>query len=297
MISIVIPVYKNTEQFLGYLKKNLLYLRGYEVIVVNDDPSESMKEKMRSFKDVTLIENNKNIGFGQTVNKGIVHAKYEYVFLLNSDVLLKDTSFKQAAEQIKKNADIFAISFAQIEKDGSTVGKNTFFWKQGFFYHEKAKNTKFGFNGWAEGGSCMINKSIFEELNGFDPLYTPFYWEDIDISYRAWKKGYKVIFDPDILVEHHHGGTTNKYIQPDFKDSIAARNHYIFIWKNVTDSTFIWQHIAMLPYNLFYFAIKQNRYLLKGFFLALLKLPQILKVRSQTPTLISDVEVMKLVQK
>ncbi|PJE58197.1 MAG: glycosyltransferase family 2 protein, partial [Candidatus Portnoybacteria bacterium CG10_big_fil_rev_8_21_14_0_10_36_7] len=48
-------------------------------------------------------------------------------------------------------------------------------------------------------------------LNGFDELYSPFYWEDIDLSYRAWKTGYTVLFDPQVLVEHHHETTIRTF--------------------------------------------------------------------------------------
>lgn len=293
-ISVVIPVYKNTEEFLRNLRSNLSFLKDTEVIVVNDDPSKSLKQELSKIPSVRLFENEKNVGFGQTVNLGVKHAKSDLVLLLNTDVVLKDNSFKNVVGQFKTNPQLFAVSFAQIEKDGSLVGKNRYYWKMGFFYHEKAQNREFGFNGWAEGGSCLIDREKFLELSGFDELFSPFYWEDIDLSYRAWKKGYKVVFDPAIVVDHHHGGTTDKYIRSDFKQTIAARNHYIFIWKNITDLNLIFQHIILLPFNLFYFAIKGNLYLLKGFVQALGRIFNILKERTHQISVLTDKEVFEL---
>jgi GT2 family glycosyltransferase len=291
MISVVIPVYKNTEEFLKNLRKNLSYFNTYEVIVINDDPSKSIAAEMKQFPAVKLYENEKNMGFGQTVNIGVKRAKNPYILLLNTDVILKNESFKKLVPEFKKNPELFGVSFAQIEKDGSTVGKNRFYWKWGFFYHEKSPNNEFGLNAWAEGGSCLLDKEKFLELHGFDALYSPFYWEDIDLSYRAWKKGYKVVFDPAVVVEHHHGGTTDKFIQSNFKNTTAARNHYIFIWKNITDENLLWQHILLLPFNLLYFTVKGDKYLLKGFLKAVMRLPEILKSRRKNIVVLNDAKV------
>ncbi|MEO6508931.1 MAG: glycosyltransferase family 2 protein [Patescibacteria group bacterium] len=296
MISVIIPVYKNIEEFVKNLKKNYPYLRGNEIIIVNDDPSMSIKEDLKEFKDIILLENSRNMGFGETVNKGVKHATRDILLFLNTDVILTDDSYKKAAEQFKKNPRLFGISFAQIEKDGSKVGKNIFCWKQGFFYHSKSHNQTTGLNGWAEGGSCLIDKKKFDELHGFDPLYSPFYWEDMDLSYRAWKKGYRVVFDASIVVEHHHGGTTGKYVDSDFKDTIAARNHYIFIWKNITDNELLKEHILSLPYNLLYFMFKKNKALIKGFFWAIPKIARIRKTRALYEYQLTDKEVFNLLR-
>lgn len=202
-ISVIIPVYKNKEQFLKNLKHNLQYLGDCEIIIVNDYPDESLKTDLRDFPSVKLFENTKNLGFGQTVNRGVNEAHGDLVLLLNTDVVLKNDTFKITIDNFKNHKNLFAISFAQEEKNGTIVGKNKFFWSRGMFFHTKAKDLEKGINGWAEGGSCIIDRTKFLELDGFDKIYKPFYWEDIDLSYRAWKQGYEILFDPTILVEHH----------------------------------------------------------------------------------------------
>lgn len=294
MISVIIPAYKNKVQFLDYLKNNLSFLKNCEVIVINDDPSESLAPDLKSLKEVTLIENKKNLGFGRTVNIGVAAAQHRYLLLLNTDVKLTDSSFKHALSYFEKDPSLFAVSFGQKEKDGNLGGKNTFYWKKGFFYHAKADNLAFGPTGWAEGGSCLIDKTKFLELGGFDELFTPFYWEDTDLSYRAWKNGYRVLFDPKIMVEHHHSSTISQYIKSDYKDTIAARNHFIFIWKNITDNKLMNEHVFYLPYNLLYFAYKKNFFFLKGFFMALTLLFFIAKKRNYR-AIKNDREVFKLV--
>ncbi len=91
---------------------------------------------MNRFSQVTLIENRENKGFAASVNLGIQKAKMKYVMLLNSDVKLTDDKYKDSIDFFKKDPELFAISFAQKEKDGSMVGKNQLYWINGMAYHQ-----------------------------------------------------------------------------------------------------------------------------------------------------------------
>ncbi|MBI4973526.1 glycosyltransferase family 2 protein [Candidatus Roizmanbacteria bacterium] len=291
MISVIIPTFRNEEELIKNLKLNLPFLRGCEVIVVNDNPERSIKNDLKSFPQIMLIENEINLGFAGAVHKGIIHARKDYILLLNSDVVLTDSSYIKALDTMKTDPHVFAVSFAQKENDGSTVGKNNIYWRDGFFQHKKAHDIKSGINGWAEGGSCMMNKKIYKEIGGFDSIFAPFYWEDIDLSYRAWKAGYEVLFNPEIIVQHHHESTIGKYFSKDTIRSIAYRNQFIFIWKNIEDSALLFFHIVRLLFLLPIMIFKDKTYI-KGFCGALLLLPKIIAKRKHSK--ISDKEILNM---
>lgn len=281
-ISVVIPAYKNTELFLKMLRHNIQFLEDCEIIIVNDDPSSSLQDLLPKFKNIKLFENTTNLGFGGTVNKGIEKATKDYILLLNTDVKLLNDSFKKALKTLEEKPDIFVVSFCQQERDGKQVGKNRIYWEKGFFQHSKTKKFESGINGWAEGGSCLIDRKKFRELQGFDSLYSPFYWEDIDLSYRAWKAGYTVLFDHSIQVEHHHESTIGKYFKNDFVECISYRNQFIFIWKNITDPMLILDHIVhTFKLNLIYTVTGKNQNFRKGFIMALQLFSKIMKKRHQ----------------
>lgn len=267
MISIIIPTY-NKNILLQNLKKNVPYFEDYEIIIVNDNPEASIKKEIKPYKNTRLIENKKNSGFSVSVNNGVAQAKNPYIMLLNDDVLLKDNSYEKSLDYFKKDHNLFAVSFAQIEKNKKIVGKNKTFWKRGLFFHQKADDLTFGDIGWAEGGSCIIDKKKFQELSGFNPLYSPFYWEDIDLSYRAKKVGYRILFDPNIIVEHHHESTIGKYYSIKFIKTIAFRNQFLFIWKNIRGKRII-SHFLFLPFNIVYYCFKGEFAFIKGLFKAL----------------------------
>ncbi|NTU46143.1 glycosyltransferase [Candidatus Roizmanbacteria bacterium] len=293
-ITVIIPSYKNLPLLIKNLQHNLAYLKNYSVIVVNDDPSRSIREELTPFSQITLVENKKNYGFGITVNEGVKHTHTPYLMLLNSDVLLNDTSFHNALAHFETNPNLFGVSFAQKEKDGSIVGKNTLYWEKGFVRHKKADSRISGDTGWLEGGTCILDRSKFNQLKGFDKCYAPFYWEDIDLSYRAKKNGYTVFFDASILVEHHHESTIRSYFESKKIEQIAYRNSIIFIWKNISDSKMRTEHGLYLLKTIFVLISQRKFYLVNAILQASKSLKYLFHQKSKS-TIISDITILKSV--
>lgn len=294
MISIVIPTFKNKVMLLQNLRQNMKFLKRCEIIIVNDDPTGNLKNDLKDFDQIILIENTINAGFGQAVNLGVKKAKNNFVMLLNDDVVLIDDSFLGALQRFRKDKNLFAVSFAQREKNDVLVGKNRVLWKKGIFFHEKADTSKEGYTAWAEGGACIVDRKKFLDLNGFDPLYSPFYWEDIDLSFRAWKSGHHIYFDSRVEVKHHHESTISKYFSKGFIEQVGYRNQFIFIWKNISDSSLLFSHLLLLPFNLLYYALVMGeKEFLKGFFEALKRLGKVVEERKKNQFKLSDREVFQ----
>ncbi len=260
--------------FYQYLRINKKYFDGCEVIALNDYPQENITKQVKKiYPESIVINNKKNFGFAGNVNRGVLKAKRNYIFLLNSDVVLKDNTFLTSLKHFKSNNKLFAVGFAQIEKDKKTVGANRGYFKNGLINHSHLSSNIYHptSNFWAEGGSSIFKKKLFIDLGLFDELFNPFYWEDIDLSYRALKAGYKILYDPDIRVEHQHESTIGKYFDKSRILKIAFRNQIIFQWKNLTDKDLIVKHILNLPKFIF----------IPGFFDALIRLPKILQARKK----------------
>jgi len=275
-ITIIIPVYKNYEMFFRYLEVNKKFFAGCEVIVMNDYPDQNITNEVNKIYPEACIVNNKvNLGFAGNVNKGVAKSTRDYVFLMNSDVVLKNDSFINSLKYFKNDSKLFAIGFAQIEKDGKKVGSNLGYFKNGLIHHSNKLITNHQSlitNFWAEGGSSIFRKDIFAKLGMLDELFNPFYWEDIDLSYRALKSGYKVLFDPNVEVEHHHESTIGKYFDKKKILKTAFRNQIIFQWKNITDFDLLLNHVFNMP----------RFVIIPGFFDALIRLPLILKSRKKS---------------
>ena len=167
----------------------------------------------------------------------------------------------------------------------------------GMFHHFKVEpnkdnKDKLNISLWASGGQAAFDKKKWNKLGGMDLLYKPFYWEDVDLGYRAWKRGWRIIWDPESHVVHDHQKSviatnfTKKYIT-----DTAQRNQFLFIWKNIHDSKMLLSHLIRLPRV----ALSYPMPLLR----ALGKLPEVIRKRNQEKRLSkkSDQEIISLWQK
>lgn len=232
-ISVVIPNW-NGEKLLS---KNLFktidaFPRGTEIIVVDDgstDNSVSLLKKLQVKRKFKLVVNRKNLGFLKTCNKAARLVKGELIVLLNTDVVPKK-GFLKPVERHFNDPKVFAVSFNE-----SKYGWAKIWWRGGFIHMGDGGQSKVAHaTAWASGGSAIFRKDVWKKLGGFDPMFHPFYWEDFDIGFRAWKNGYKIIWEPKALVQHKHEATTSK-LDSRYVSLIKERNQLLFIWKNISN--------------------------------------------------------------
>jgi GT2 family glycosyltransferase len=295
-ISIIIPNYNGEKLLKGNLPKVLEAVKDYKEgkveIIIPDDPSTDnsrkvIKEFIQSIEEKYIIgktienRNKKEAGFSKNVNRGVRLATGDILILLNSDVI-PHKGFLNALLSRFEDEKVFAVGCMDQSIEGEKTvlrGRGVGRWQRGFLMHSKGELSKDN-TLWVSGGSGAFRKSTWEKLRGLDPLYNPFYWEDIDLSYRALKSGYKIYFEKNSVVTHEHdkGAIKTKYKQNKIK-TIVYRNQFIFIWKNITQRTLLFSHILWLPYHFLKAISGRDLQFFAGFFLALKQLPQITQSR------------------
>lgn len=312
-ISVVIPNF-NGENL---LRKNLLHLisvlemykKGKCEIIITDDASKDASvvyindfiKKNTSDVSLILLENNsgKNKGFAGNVNKGVAKAKGDILILLNTDVIPHKDFLSPLLEHFSSEK-VFAVGCMDesIENEKTVLrGRGVGTWRKGFLIHGPGtvdKNTTL----WVSGGSGAFRKEIWDNIGGLQELYNPFYWEDIDLSYRAQKAGYTVVFEKKSVVRHEHdAGSIKKNYNPFSVTKIAYRNQFYFTWLNATDKMILLSHCVFLPYFLLKELLRGNFGMVYGFLLALGHLGQVLQERQkvQKMVVLSDREVIERV--
>ena len=139
---------------------------------------------------------------------------------------------------------------------------------------------------WVSGGAGIYRKSIWDKLGGLYPLYNPFYWEDIDLSYRAIKSGYKIYFDTNNSVVHSQKeGSIRSFFTPGQVKTVAYRNQFIFVWLNISDPLFLFYHVLWLNYHIIRSVIFFDWAFLVGFVIASKYLPSVLMYRAKNKNL------------
>ncbi len=212
-----------------------------EIIIVDDASTDnSVKLLKKNFSNnIRLFQHKENRGFAAAVNLGVRMAKTELVCLLNSDVIPSENFLVKALPHFH-NIKVFGVSLAE-EGYGPAIGQ----YLNGYIEHNDNKDAKITSNTfWLSGGSCVLSRKIWMKLKGFDEeLFHPFYWEDVDLSYRAMKRGYKLLWEPDAKVIHKHETTISKTTSAKKrKILIVERNQLLFIWKNITSKNMFRKH-------------------------------------------------------
>ena len=127
----------------------------------------------------------------------------------------------------------------------------------------------------------MVDRRRYLELGGFDTIYHPLYYEEIDLSYRALKRGWKVLYEPKSIAYHKVQGTITKQNKRHQIKLISARNNYLFVWRNIIDRDMTTSFIFGTPIFLFrdLFRLKTRFWI--AFIMALWRLPQAIKTRKK----------------
>ena len=268
----------------------------YEVMVIDDCSNDnSLGILADEFPEVRTEQTPQNLGFQEANNYAVKLAESKIVMPMNNDIKLDPKALHYLAQHFD-NKDIFAVSGKIFAFDQTTFlygNRGGYFQKGHFHLYEKPpeddSQTLF-----ACGGAFMVNRQKYLDLGGFDSMYHPLYYEEIDLSYRALKRGWKVHYEPQSIAYHKVQATITRQEKLRRISLISARNNYLFVWKNILDRSMTLTFLFYIPLFLLrdLFRLKSRFWI--AFYMALKRLPRALKGRSieQSDVLYSDREIL-----
>lgn len=291
-VSIVIPNYNGRH----LLERNLPSVieaaeshdDAVEIIVADDASTDDSAVFLKSeYPGIRLLANEVNEGFAGNISKGITESSHQLLFLLNTDVVPDRNCISLLAENFQRD-NIFAVSPLIYDEKGNInryscnrpvfrKGRLSFTKESEDFYDEIIKQGIQYPIFYATAGNSMFSKEKFLAIGGFDDIFRPFYCEDIDLGWMAWRRGWRSILDPRTSVVHFTHGSISSSYKRRYIRNINKRNNSIMIWKNLFPVSLLWKlHLRQLLITLFYRTFSfQFRYIaLYGS--ALKRLPEIL---------------------
>src|SRR5215471_15799130 len=241
--SVVIPNWNGRDLLEKYLPSVVAALAGNpanEIVVVDNGSTDGSADYVRAhFPQVNVVALPKNLGFAGGSNAGFRAAKNDIVVLLNSDMRVASDFLAPLLEGFR-DPDVFAVScqifFSDPAKPREESGLTQGWWEDGGLRvrHRIDDGVTDLFPClYGGGGSCAFDRAKFLELGGFDRLLEPFYLEDTDLGFMAWKRGWKVLYQPRSIVFHEHRGTIGKKFTYDFIQGVQRKNFLLFCWKNI----------------------------------------------------------------
>ncbi|MDH4162898.1 MAG: glycosyltransferase [Nitrospirota bacterium] len=244
-ISVVIPNYNGTTLLKDNIPSiiNALNRWGgpHEIIIVDDcSVDESCKVIMREFPAVKLIVNQANAGFSRTCNRGFAEARYPIILCINNDVKA-EPDFVAPLLTHFSDSGVFAVTPNILaERDGKNQGIVSGGFGKGFIRGGFAPLDARGGvreNLYAVGACVAYDAAKLRDLGGYAEIYCPYLFEDVDLSYRGWKRGWKSLYEPASTV-HHFSSATIGRTKKRVKRTIYFRNRFLFHWINLTDPSF-----------------------------------------------------------
>ena len=259
-VSVVIPTWNGREQLARTLPSVVAAATGNEqneVLVIDNASQDGTAEFLANeFPSVRVVELGSNLGFGRACNAGFGLARHDIVVLLNNDMRV-EPDFVQPLVDGFQDTRVFSVT-SQIhfedatrerEETGLTAGR----WHRGririrHVIDEQIDELFPTF--YSGGGSTAFDRLKVLELGGFDDILAPFYMEDVDLSYMAWKRGWVNLYAPGSIVHHEHRGTIGRFFSQPYIDRVVRKNRLLFLWKNMHHwgrllSHFGWLYVEM----------------------------------------------------
>ncbi|HSF54547.1 MAG TPA: glycosyltransferase family 2 protein [Algoriphagus sp.] len=235
-VSIVIPNYNGVSLLEKYLPDTCRAIENanveYEIIIVDDCSTDASVAWIReSFPEAVLLVNSVNSGFSVTCNRGIKVAKYELVLLLNTDVSLDKDYFEKLWRYFEEE-ETFGVMGRIINSEGNTEDAARMLAFSGM----KFKATEFYYcddqskmipTAYLSGANALVRREMLVRLGGFDEIFSPFYCEDVDLSFRAWKMGWKCYYEHEATCEHEVSKTIRSTSSKSKMLSIVYRNKFV----------------------------------------------------------------------
>ena len=243
-VSVVIPCWNGLEA----LKESLpaiLKLKGvFEWILVDDASSDGSTNWVKeNFPKVRVINQPKNGGFPLTANTGVKIAKGDLVAIINHDLIPKQDAIVNTLVHFSK-PNIFGVTL----RETNELGGGIVTWQDGWLKLSAAKVTnKPQATFWGSGGETIYKKKMWNLLGGYDLIYSPGYWEDVDLGLRARRRGWKMLWEPSaVITSSVRGASFAKLLDTKSLIKIKERNRLLVIWMNILSGKLIKEHIYAL---------------------------------------------------
>lgn len=245
-VSVVVPSWNGRgllERFLPGVER-AARARSAETLLVDDGSSDGSEAWVaRNLPGVRILRSDANRGFIEAAARGVEAARGEVVVLLNNDVEVEEGFFDAALGHFA-DPGVFAVSLRSLGDDGRSFREGAKFaaWRLGFLRVEHDLGPRHRGIAhpaptlYAVGGHAAYRRDRFLALGGFSSLYRPFYFEDLDLSVRGWRSGWKVLYEPRSTVVHRFrsvAGTIRTRFSIDAVRRIRARNRLLFHWRHL----------------------------------------------------------------
>lgn len=218
------------------------------LLVDNDSSDESLAWAAAHYPQVKQLQNGANLGFAGGNNAGAAAATGEWLAILNPDTRVRPDWLRELVKPVAQDTAVICVASKMLNWEGTAVdfadaALNFMGWgnQPGLGSQDSGQfdiSKPFLF---ACGGAMLIRRDTFLAAGGFDPDYFA-YFEDVDLGWRLWLLGHKIVYAPQAVVYHRHHGSWDS-VSGVKRWLLAERNTLFTIAKNYEEDHLV----AILP--------------------------------------------------
>ncbi len=251
---------------------------------------------------VIAVEHERNLGFCAACQTGFMNARFPIVLLLNSDVRLETDCIAPMMEHFK-DPNVFAVTGKMFNQNGDVFcnGGKVGRFRRGMWSAYRnydilpSANTDAPLLSFAAiGAFSAYDREKFLKMGGFDPLTAMF--EDIEISYRGWKRGWLIKYEPRSIAYHDASQTMKRRYRPRSLEMLSRRSRILMHWILLHDRSMFGLHLASISGQLLTSWIWLDWPLYWAVFTGLRNIDAVLRKRSENrrAAVRSDRELLQL---
>ena len=247
-VSVIVPSRDGIELLRTMLPPLLPQIIAGEVIIVDNGSSDGTADWLsREYPQLRVIANPAALSFAAAVNLGLRSAAFRRTLLLNNDMVVEPRFIAALEAAFVKTPDLFC-STAQIlfppgvrrEETGKAVWRAPERLESPLDFPLRCDDPIEGEDGtwvlYGSGGCSLFDTAKLAALGGVSESYRPAYVEDLDLGFRAWKRGWASVYCAGARVEHRHRSTTSRFYTERQIDFFTERNFLRFLGHAISDS-------------------------------------------------------------
>lgn len=253
-LSIIIVTAGSNEYIFHCLDsiKNQSY-PDFEAIVIDNSNNPNLAESIKKlYPEIILYTSPENLFYANALNKGIALSKGEFILCLNDDIIMDKNFISLAIKGFAVSPRVGMISGKILRFDKKTIDSTGLFLsicrtakERGYGKSDKEQYASGGYIFGVSGAAAFYRRQMLEQIKinseYFDSDFY-FYYEDLDIAWRAFNFGWKAYYIPEALIYHKRAGTAGnnkakitKFARFSIDDTLLfhlIKNRYLAILKN-----------------------------------------------------------------
>ncbi|WP_133243767.1 glycosyltransferase [Sphingomonas pokkalii] len=245
-VSIIIPVYNNILDTILCVVSvlNASSRFSYEIIVADDCSTDATATLIPAIGGcVRHVRHAKNHGFLGNCNEAARSARGRYVVLLNNDTIVLPGWLDALVTPFERMERVGLVGAKLINWDGTLQEAGGIFWRDGSAWNfgrgQRPRAPEFSYLkdvDYCSGAAIALPMTVWREMGGFDPLYSPAYCEDSDLAFRLRDAGYRTLMNPAAEVIHHEGRSHGRDLASGIKAYQVQNQERLFErWRSVLE--------------------------------------------------------------